>query len=123
MPGGIIRKNREAKNFTQDFVAREMGMSQNAYSKIETGSTTLTVHHLKELSRIFQVSIIDLINDDFEIHSPNHIKKQSVSKDQLLISIENIKEKLSKKHPSKHDFYPILKTLLNTVESTIQEIH
>lgn len=123
MPGTIIRKNREARNFTQDFVAREMNMSQNAYSKIETGSTNLTVHHLKELSRIFQVSIIDLIRDDFEIHSPNHIKKLSVSKDQLLISIDNIKLKLIKKHPLKHDFYPVLMSLFNTIESAIGEIH
>jgi len=123
MPGGIIKKNRESKNFTQDFVAREMDISQNAYSKIETGSTTLTVHHLKELSRIFQVSILDLIKDDFEIHSPNQIKKQSVSKDQLLMVIDSIKERLTNKHPMKHDFYPVLMSLLHTVENTIEEIH
>lgn len=123
MPGGIIKKNRESKNFTQDFVAREMDISQNAYSKIETGSTTLTVHHLKELSRIFQVSILDLIKDDFEIHSPNQIKKQSVSKDQLLMVIDSIKERLTNKHPMKHDFYPVLMSLFQTIENTIEEIH
>lgn len=123
MPASIIKKNRENKNFTQDFVAKAMKISQNAYSKIETGSTTLTVHHLKELSRIFQVSIVDLIRDDFEIHSPNHIKKQSVSKDQLLMSIDNIKDKLNKKHPMKHDFYPVLMSLLHAVENTIEQVH
>ena len=123
MPGSIIKKIRETKKFTQDFVSKEMNISQNAYSKIETGNTTLTVHHLKELSRIFQVSIVDLIKDNFEIHSPNHIKKQSVSKDQLLLSIESIKEKLNKKHPMKHDFYPVLMSLLHTIENTVEEIH
>lgn len=123
MPASIIKKNRETKNFTQDFVAKAMNISQNAYSKIETGSTALTVHHLKELSRIFQVSMVDLIRDDFEIHGPNHIKKQSVSKDQLLMCIDNIKEKLNKKHPTKHDFYPVLMSLLHTIENTVEQVH
>jgi len=123
MPGGIIKKNREVRNFTQDFVAKEMNISQNAYSKIETGSTTLTVHHLKELSRIFQVSITDLIKDDFEIHKPNYIKKQSISKEHLLITIDSIREKLNKRHPAKHDFYPLLMSLLHTIENTVEEIH
>jgi transcriptional regulator with XRE-family HTH domain len=123
MPGTIIKKHRESKKFTQDFVAREMNISQNAYSKIETGGTTLTVHHLKELSRVFQVSITDLIKDNFEIHRPNHIKKQSISKDQLLMTIDSLREKLHKKHPLKHDFYPILMSLFQTIENTIEEIH
>ena len=74
MPGSSIRTNRESKNYTQEYVAKQMGISQNAYSKIENGYTQLTVSHLKEISRVLEVSLMDLLKDDFEIHKPNHSK-------------------------------------------------
>ena len=71
MPGHIIKQYRELKNYSQKFVASRMGISQNAYSKIENNITQLTVHHVKELSRILEVPITDLLKDDFEIHRPS----------------------------------------------------
>jgi transcriptional regulator with XRE-family HTH domain len=123
VPGTIIKKNREAKNFTQDYVARQMNMSQNAYSKIENGNTQLTVHHLKELSRIFEVSILDFLRDDFEIHRPNHIVTESVSKEHILMMLGSLKTKLESKHPMKHDFYPVLMSICQTLDSTIDQVH
>jgi transcriptional regulator with XRE-family HTH domain len=123
VPGSIIKKNREAKNFTQDYVARQMNMSQNAYSKIENGNTQLTVHHLKELSRVLEVSILDLLRDDFEIHKPNYIQTESVSKEHLLLMLDNLKNKLAAKYPQKHEFYPILMSLCQTLDNTIEQVH
>ena len=123
MPGSIIKKYREAKNFTQDFIAKKMNMSQNAYSKIENGNTQLTVHHLKELSRVLEVSLLDLLRDDFEIHKPNHIQTESVSKEHLLLMLENLKNKLAAKYPQKHEFYPVLMSICQTLDSTIDQVH
>ena len=123
MPGNIIKKKRESRNFTQDYVAGKMNMSQNAYSKIESGNTQLTVHHLKELSRVLEVSIVDLLRDDFEIHKPSHIQAESVSKEHLLSMLDNLKNKLAAKYPKKHEFYPILLSICQTLDSTIEQIH
>ena len=70
MPGHIIKHYREVKNYSQKYVASKLGISQNAYSKIENNLTQLTVHHIKELSKILEVPITDFLRDDFEIHKP-----------------------------------------------------
>ena len=62
MPQTLIRKVREQRNYTQDFVAKQMGISQNAYSKIENGYTQLTVKHIKDLSKILEVSLMKYIS-------------------------------------------------------------
>jgi transcriptional regulator with XRE-family HTH domain len=123
VPGGIIKKNREAKNFTQEYVAKQMNMSQNAYSKIENGNTQLTVHHLKELSRVLEISILDLLRDDFEIHKPNNILTESVSKEHILMMLDSLKTKLESKYPLKHEFYPVLMSICQTMDTTIEQVH
>jgi transcriptional regulator with XRE-family HTH domain len=123
VPAGIIKKNREAKNFTQEYVAKQMNMSQNAYSKIENGNTQLTVHHLKELSRVLEISILDLLRDDFEIHKPNHILTESVSKEHILMMLDSLKTKLESKYPLKHEFYPVLMSICQTMDTTIEQVH
>ncbi|HMP92521.1 MAG TPA: helix-turn-helix transcriptional regulator [Phnomibacter sp.] len=65
MPGTIIKKLRENKGLKQETVAREMGISQAAYSKIENNITELTVRHCKMLSRIFGVNVYDYFDHDF----------------------------------------------------------
>ena len=123
MPQTLIRKVREQRNYTQDFVAKQMGISQNAYSKIENGYTQLTVKHIKDLSKILEVSMVELLRDDFEIHRPNHIHTESINKENLIMSIAQIAEKLNNKHPQKHDFYPIVMSLLQTIDTTVDNIH
>ena len=123
MPGSSIRTNRESKNYTQEYVAKQMGISQNAYSKIENGYTQLTVSHLKEISRVLEVSLMELLKDDFEIHKPIHIRNESITKDNLLMLMDNLKEKLNKKHPLKHEIYPEIMSLLQTVDTTIEYVY
>lgn len=123
MPGSVIRKYRELRNYSQDYVARKMGISQNAYSKIENNITQLTVNHIKQISQVLEVSIMDLLRDDFEIHGPTNIHTESISKEALIHMIEKIKVKLEEKHPQKHDFYPVIMSLLQSVDSTVAGVH
>ena len=123
MPGTVLRKYRELRNYSQDYVARKMGISQNAYSKIENNITQLTVNHVKQISQILEVSIMDLLRDDFEIHSPSNIHTESISKDALLATMDKIRCKLDEKSPQKHDFYPVVMALLQSLDSTITNVH
>lgn len=122
MPGTVLRKYREIRNYSQDYVARKMGISQNAYSKIENNITQLTVNHVKQISQILEVSIMDLLRDDFEIHGPNSIQTESISKDALLAMMDNVRIKLNDKSPQKHDFYPVVMALLQSLDSTIENV-
>lgn len=55
------------RHMKQETVAKQMGISQAAYSKIENNLTELTVRHCKVLSKIFDINVYDFLEDDFEI--------------------------------------------------------
>lgn len=59
-----IKQIRELKNFTQEYVAQQLGLSTRAYSKIETGETQLTINRLNEISEILGVPPIEVLGFD-----------------------------------------------------------
>jgi len=59
-----IRKIREFRNFTQDYLAVKLHISQNAYSKIELGYSSITLSRLIHIAEILEVDVVDLINTD-----------------------------------------------------------
>ena len=61
-----IRKVRELRNFTQEYMAHALSMSQNNYSKIERGKTKPTLDILEKICNIFGVPLTKLIEFDAE---------------------------------------------------------
>jgi transcriptional regulator with XRE-family HTH domain len=122
MPGHIIKHYREVKNYSQKYVASRLGISQNAYSKIENNITQLTVHHIKELSKILDVPITDFLKDDFEIHKPMVIPRV-VTKTDLLEKLEMIKRKLEAKHATKNENYVVMMSLIVAADHSLSQIH
>ena len=55
-----LRELRRKKNYSQEFMAEELGISQKAYSDIENGKTTLKHGVLEKLSKVLDVSQDDL---------------------------------------------------------------
>lgn len=49
-----IRKAREYRNYTQEYLAYKLSISQNAYSKIELGHTKLTVDRLFQIAEVLE---------------------------------------------------------------------
>jgi transcriptional regulator with XRE-family HTH domain len=58
---GNIRKIREFKNYTQDYLAMKLDISQNAYSKIELGYSKLTLGRLFQIAEVLEVDVVQLI--------------------------------------------------------------
>jgi len=56
-----VREKRIARGYTQEFVAGKLGVSQNGYSKIESGASKITVRTLCMLAEIFEIELIELI--------------------------------------------------------------
>jgi transcriptional regulator with XRE-family HTH domain len=52
----IMRVLREANGYTQEYIASELGINQNTYSKLESGQTRLTVDRVKKLAELYNVS-------------------------------------------------------------------
>lgn len=65
--GYKIRKLREVKDYSQEYMANRLEISQNVYSKIENGLQKLTTERLKRIAEILEVPQEELINDDLKI--------------------------------------------------------
>jgi transcriptional regulator with XRE-family HTH domain len=61
-----IRKKRESKNYTQEYLAYKLNISQNAYSKIELGYTKITVERLFQIAQVLEISAVDLMENEGE---------------------------------------------------------
>ncbi|MEO6521952.1 MAG: helix-turn-helix transcriptional regulator [Mucilaginibacter sp.] len=59
-----IRRIRELKNYTQDYLAAKLGISQNAYSKIELGYSNITLSRLFNIAEILEIDVITLIKTE-----------------------------------------------------------
>jgi transcriptional regulator with XRE-family HTH domain len=57
-----IRNKREELNYTQEYLAAKLNISQNAYSKIELGYTKITVERLFQIADILEIDLHDLLN-------------------------------------------------------------
>jgi transcriptional regulator with XRE-family HTH domain len=57
-----IRKLREVHGYPQEYVAFQMGISQAAYSKKETGKTELSLTALQQVSQLYSIPLTDLIS-------------------------------------------------------------
>ena len=62
-----IRHKREYRNYTQEYLAHKLNISQNAYSKIELGYTKITLERLFQISDILEFDAAELINPEKDI--------------------------------------------------------
>jgi len=58
-----LKKIRLEKNVSQDFLAKKLGFTQKAYSKIENNETKLNVDILQRISEILKVPIEFFFNN------------------------------------------------------------
>lgn len=61
-----LKQLRELKNYTQEYMAQQLGLSIRAYSKIETGETQLTINRLNEISSILGIDPIEALGFDHQ---------------------------------------------------------
>lgn len=52
----IMRDLREDKDYTQEQVARYLGISQTMYARYERGANEMPIRHLIKLCDLYQVS-------------------------------------------------------------------
>ena len=71
-----IRKARLVRNYSQDYLAYKLKISQNAYSKIECGYTKVTLEKLMVITEVLQVTLNKLsgaIDTVADVEAINHI--------------------------------------------------
>lgn len=76
MIGNKIKNIRELKNFTQEYLAEKLDISQAAYSKMEKGDTKISQDKLNKIAEILEVNPNDITEFDNKkaLNSYNSIK-------------------------------------------------
>lgn len=59
-----IKLLREMNNYTQQYVADELELSQNAYSLLEKGMTKITIERLDQIAKFYKISITELFTEE-----------------------------------------------------------
>jgi transcriptional regulator with XRE-family HTH domain len=67
-----IRFIRETKGYSQDFVARKLKITQQAFSQIESKPENATLARLKQLAKILDISLIELIGEESAYFQQNY---------------------------------------------------
>ena len=73
--GDIIRVIRENLGYNQDYVATQLGITQQAYSNIEKNPEKATLGRLKEIATILRVSLVTLLGED-EVYIQQNFQQQ-----------------------------------------------
>lgn len=59
-----LKKLREFRNYSQEFIASELGKSQNAYSQMENGKTKIKEAEIIKLAELLEVTPSQLMSDE-----------------------------------------------------------
>ena len=76
MIGNKIKNIRELKNFTQEYMAEKLDISQAAYSKMEKGDTKISQDKLNKIAEILEINPDDITDFDNKkvLNSFNNVK-------------------------------------------------
>jgi DNA-binding XRE family transcriptional regulator len=68
-----LKKLREEKGYTQEFVAQKLGINQNTYSRLENGiyKKELTISLGSKISDLFNIPLSSIRNYEEELASIN----------------------------------------------------
>ena len=76
-----IVKLRKQKGLTQDDFASAVGVSRQAVYKWESGQSYPEAQKLLEIKKLFDISIDDLLDENYEVVLPEKKKKKRLSKE------------------------------------------
>jgi transcriptional regulator with XRE-family HTH domain len=62
-PSDIIRAARQARGFSQEYIALKLGVTQQTFSNLEKNPVVASLGRLRELAKILDVDIVTLIGE------------------------------------------------------------
>lgn len=82
-----IKRLREYRNLTQQYIADKLDISQNAYSKIENGTTKIRLDRLEQIAKVLDVPVESIISGEKQVLN---IENNTI--DKFYAYIENLHE-------------------------------
>ena len=96
MTGQKLRLLREFRNYSQEYIAEKLGITQHAYSRIENNLTKLTAERLEKLAVILNIPPLELLSDKEPVISFSEpgtsITNNAIKEDHWKEMIENTRQ-------------------------------
>lgn len=67
-----IRKLRGFKEYSQEYMGKQLGISQKGYSALETGEVPLSLDRLSKIAEVLDVNVFDLLAFDEKVLFNNY---------------------------------------------------
>lgn len=95
--GKKIKQFRELRNYTQEFMASSLGLSQTGYGKIERDSTDLSINRLQQIAKVLEVDYKQILefNKENILNPTNNITANAIGNNQQDLNNNRILDKLS----------------------------
>jgi transcriptional regulator with XRE-family HTH domain len=61
-----LKKLRIENNYTQEYLALELEVSQKTYSNIENGTSKITLRLLQKIAKLYKINVVNLVTKLFE---------------------------------------------------------
>lgn len=119
--GNQIRVIREKVGFTQEYLASELGVSQRAYSKLETGETQIKGEVLFQIARILNVDLMDLIPQEPSLTYYNYKTHNGHAIAHYVGDVEKIEELHKSIIASKNQEIESLKEMITILKKILEE--
>ena len=75
--GTKIKHLRELRNYTQEYMAEKLDVSQSTYARFEKDDSDLTISKLQKIAEILDIKIEDLINFSDKFIFNNYTSNQA----------------------------------------------
>lgn len=121
-----IRKFREQKQWSQEYMAEQFGLSKNGYAKIERGESRPSLDRLEQITAVFGIGMTDLFSDERQsicLISENSQHSSNYYHSDNALILENEKLKLALTHKDellaqKDEQITLLKNMVAVLQSS-----
>ena len=111
--GKNIRKFRELKGYSQEYMANEMELTQASYAKLESNSTKISVERLFTIAKLLETDVADILELNKQTIYHQDIKEHSIGHQEVKNLHQDNKEVYEKLLQSKDEQIALLKSLLS----------
>lgn len=107
-----IKRIRQSKEFSQDYMASKLGISQRAYGKMESGEIKIDVNKLQQIAQVLDIEAGELINT--EEYQTNNFNNNKITN----AVVNHFAEENNK---FKNEILVVLKEQINTLKEQLKE--
>jgi transcriptional regulator with XRE-family HTH domain len=118
MTGQKLRLFREFRNYSQEYIAEKLGITQTSYSRIENNRTRITAERLGQLAVILNVPTTELLSDNEPVIQCNDSSFHHLTftqKDEWSEMLENMRQHYEQFISSKDERISFLENEVNNL--------